>query len=70
MPLFKAAVEWAASRGCQQLKVETQNINYAGCRFYAKQGWVLGGINSFAYAECPDEVQLLWYKDIGTNSQT
>lgn len=66
--LFQAAEAWAASRGCRQLKVETQNINFAACRFYAKQGCVLGGINRFAYPEIPDEIQLLWYKEIGESA--
>ena len=60
--LFRAVEAWAAARGCGQLKIETQNINVPACRFYARQGCVLGAINRFAYPELPDEVQLLWYK--------
>ena len=60
--LFRAAEEWAAARGCNQLKIETQNVNVPACRFYARQGCVLGAINRFAYPEHPGEVQLLWYK--------
>ena len=62
--LFGAVEAWAAARGCRQLKIETQNINVPACRFYARQGCVLGAINRFAYRELPDEVQLLWYKTI------
>ena len=62
--LFRAAEAWAAARGCVQLKIETQNINVPACRFYARQGCVLGVINRFAYRELPDEVQLLWYKTL------
>lgn len=62
--LFTAAEAWALDRGCQQLKVETQNINVPACRFYARQGCVLRGVHRGAYAECPDEIQLLWYKDL------
>jgi GNAT superfamily N-acetyltransferase len=62
--LFHAAEAWAAARGCQQLKVETQNINLPACRFYARQGCVLGAIHRFAYPELPHEVQLLWYRDL------
>ena len=64
--LFHAAEVWATARGCRQLKVETQNINVAACRFYAQQGCVLGGIQRLAYPELPDEIQLLWYKDLAT----
>jgi GNAT superfamily N-acetyltransferase len=62
--LFAAVEEWAASRGCVRLKVETQNINLPACRFYAKQGCVLGSIHRFAYPEFPSESQLLWYKPL------
>jgi GNAT superfamily N-acetyltransferase len=62
--LFRAVEAWAAARGCLQLKIETQNINVPACRFYARQGCVLGAINRFAYRELPDEVQLLWYKTL------
>lgn len=62
--LFRAAEAWAAARGCGQLKIETQNINVPACRFYARQGCVLGAINRFAYRQLPDEVQLLWYKTL------
>jgi len=62
--LFRAAETWARARGCRQLKVESQNVNVAACRFYAKQGCVLGAIDRFAYADLPDEVQLLWYKNL------
>lgn len=62
--LFRAAEARARTEGSRQLKVETQNINVAACRFYAQQGCVLRAVNEKAYAEFPDEVQLLWYKDL------
>lgn len=62
--LFQAAEAWARSRGCRHLKVETQNINVGACRFYAHQGCVLKAVNRFAYPELPDEIQMLWYKDL------
>lgn len=62
--LFRAVETWAAARGCRQLKIETQNINVPACRFYQRQGCVLGGIHRSAYPEFPDEIQLLWYKDL------
>ena len=60
--LFQAAEDWAAARGCGWLKVETQNVNAAACRFYRKMGCTLGAIDRFAYPELPGEVQLLWWK--------
>jgi GNAT superfamily N-acetyltransferase len=62
--LFRAAEARAAARGCRQLKIETQNINLPACSFYARQGCELREINRFAYPQFPDEVQLLWYKEI------
>ena len=60
--LFSAAAEWAQSRGCRRLKIETQNINVAACEFYARMGCTLGAINRFAYVDLPQEAQLIWYK--------
>ena len=62
--LFQAAEAWAAAKGCRQLKVETQNVNVAACKFYTRQGCVLGAIHRLAYPELPDEVQMLWYKNL------
>lgn len=62
--LFSAACHWAQARGCRWLQAETQNINVSACRFYARQGCLLGSVAKFAYPLLPDEVQLVWYKDI------
>jgi len=65
--LFRHAAGWARSKGCRQMKVETQNTNVPACRFYASQRCVLGGINRFGYAACPavaHETMLLWYLDL------
>ena len=62
--LFRAATDWAVTNGYRLLKIETQNINVAGCRFYMQQGCVLGAAHPGAYQELPEEVQLLWYKDL------
>ena len=62
--LFAHAVEWARQKRCHLLKVETQNINVPACRFYARQGCELRGMNRYAYGEESDETQLLWYQDL------
>lgn len=62
--LLGAAEIWALARGCRQLKVETQNINVAACRFYERHGCVLRAAHGGAYPECPEEIQLLWYKEL------
>ena len=53
---------WADAHGATWLEVETQAINGPACRFYARHGFVLEAVNRGAYAELPDETQLLWYK--------
>jgi GNAT superfamily N-acetyltransferase len=64
LALFQAAEAWAIARGCRELKVETQNINVAACRFYAAMGCQLRVIRQSAYPQCPDEDQYLWYKPL------
>lgn len=62
--LFTHAAQWSRQRGCRMMKIETQNINIAACRFYAAQGCILGDIRRYAYHDIPavaDEVQLNWY---------
>lgn len=68
--LFAEASRWAIARGCRWLAVETQNVNVPACRFYASQGCVLGAIHRFAYPEFPDEVQMLWYKELAAGLST
>jgi GNAT superfamily N-acetyltransferase len=67
--LFRAAENWASARGCGWLKIETQNVNAAACRFYQKMGCTLGAIDRFAYPELPGEVQLLWWKALPAPSE-
>ena len=60
--LFQAAEDWARARSCHELRVETQNVNVAACRFYQRQGCVLHSVGVGAYPSLPDEVQLIWSK--------
>jgi GNAT superfamily N-acetyltransferase len=60
--LFQAAEAWAHAHGCRELKVETQNVNVAACRFYAAMGCELRAVREHAYPSCPGEAQFLWYK--------
>ena len=62
--LFNMAKEYAVNNGFKQLKVECQNTNPAAVNFYHKQGMILRAINEYAYPDCPNEVQLLWYLDL------
>jgi GNAT superfamily N-acetyltransferase len=67
--LFLAAEGWARAKGCRQLKVETQNINVAACRFYMRQGCALAAVDRLAYSELPDEIRLLWCKDLSDKAE-
>jgi len=62
--LFERVEAWAQLHGCRQLKIETQNTNVRACRFYERQGCQLREIHRAAYPELPEEIQLLWYKDL------
>lgn len=65
--LFNHAVNWSKKRGCQQLKVETQNVNVPACYFYEAQGCQLGSINRYGYFGHPasgNEVMFLWYLNL------
>ena len=65
--LFRHAAEWTRNRGCQQMKVETQNVNVPACHFYQRMGCSLGEIRRFGYAAVPavaKEVMLNWYLDL------
>lgn len=62
--LFRHTAKWARSKGCTQIKIETQNVNVPACKFYAKQGCHLGEINRYGYVGHPQvghEVMLIWY---------
>jgi GNAT superfamily N-acetyltransferase len=62
--LLERVEGWAQLHGCRQLKIETQNTNVRACRFYEQRGYELRAINRAAYPELPEEIQLLWYKDL------
>ncbi len=67
IPLFRRVADWSRSRGCRQLKVETQNVNVPACRFYRRMGCELGEIHRYGYAAVPavaHEVMLNWYLNL------
>jgi len=65
--LLAATEAWAYARGARVLEVETQQINVAACRFYARRGFELQGVNRDAYPDLRDEVQLLWRKRLAVS---
>lgn len=65
--LFDRALSAARKDGYRQMIIECQNNNVPACRFYRKQGAVLGKVDAYAYYSDPDirdEVQLIWYLDL------
>ncbi len=65
--LLEHATRWSHKRGCQELKIETQNVNVPACRLYAKLGCRLGSINRYGYAQdsaLSHEAMLVWYRDL------
>ena len=62
--LFHAAIAWAKERDIQMLKIETQNINVQACRFYQKMGCKLAAVNTRAYSDLPEEIQLIWLLEL------
>jgi len=62
--LIEHALRWARGRGVPGVMLETQNINVAACRLYARCGFVLGGFDSYLYrgvAPGTREIALFWY---------
>lgn len=65
--LFDMASACAREAGYRHMIIECQNNNVPACRFYRKQGAVLGKVDAYAYWDDPairSEVQLIWYLDL------
>ena len=65
--LLYAVEASARAGGARELKVETQNINVAACRFYESRGFKLRNASAGVYEGLPEEVQLLWYKSLDSS---
>ena len=68
--LLMAADAWATTRGCTRLEIETQQINVAACALYARHGCELRSVDPRAYADHPDEIQLIWSKPLGPDARS
>jgi GNAT superfamily N-acetyltransferase len=62
--LLEGAEHWVSEAGLGGLAIETQNINVPACRLYARRGYDLVAIQRFAYAGLPNEVRLIWHKQL------
>lgn len=61
--LLQQAAEWARNNNCIGLMLETQDVNVSACRFYAKNHFVIGGIDTMLYSKFPTahEIAIFWY---------
>lgn len=60
--LMHKAIEWAKNSDLKGLALETQDNNLLACRFYAKCGFVIGGVNTMLYRNFDnDEIAVFWY---------
>lgn len=61
--LIDAAAQWAKAGGMKGIMLEAQDVNLSACRFYARYGFALGGVDTMLYGNFPnkDEKALFWY---------
>ena len=62
--LFRRAAGRARERGAAWLVAETQDINVAACRFYARMGMRLTAFDPGVYPGLPDEARMIWRLDL------
>ncbi|WP_438434049.1 GNAT family N-acetyltransferase [Gorillibacterium sp. sgz500922] len=61
--LLTEAEEWAKQRNLIGMSLEAQDDNLGACRFYVKQGFLLGGVDTLKQSYNPNiETTLYWYK--------
>ena len=63
--LLEQAERWAREKGMKGFALEAQDVNLPASRFYQKQGFEIGGVNTRLYSNfphCQDEIAVFWYK--------
>ncbi|MGI2326786.1 GNAT family N-acetyltransferase [Planococcus sp. YIM B11945] len=61
--LLEAAAAWAQEQALIGLSLEAQNDNVIACRFYAREGFELGGADTLKQHANPNiDITLYWYK--------
>lgn len=61
--LLTKAEDWAKERNLLGISLEAQDDNLGACRFYVKQGFVLGGVDTLKQSYNPQiDATLYWYK--------
>ena len=66
--LLEEAVQWAKQNNHIGLMLETQDVNVSACRFYARNNFVIGGVDSMLYSKFPiaNEKAIFWYYKFST----
>lgn len=60
--LVEKARKWAVDRKLSGLALETQDNNLLACRFYQRQGFQIGGVNTLFYRNFNNpEIAIFWY---------
>lgn len=61
--LLNKAIEWAKENNFCGLMLETQDINVSACHFYAKNQFVIGGVDTMLYSNfsTANEMAIFWY---------
>ncbi|WP_336771940.1 GNAT family N-acetyltransferase [Paenibacillus sp. MMO-58] len=62
--LLEKAVEWAKQRNQIGLMLETQDVNLSACRFYARNNFTIGGVDTMLYSKfsAAHEKAVFWYR--------
>ncbi|MUT68555.1 GNAT family N-acetyltransferase [Paenibacillus sp. NEAU-GSW1] len=61
--LLEKAVQWAKQNNHIGLMLETQDVNVSACRFYARNNFIIGGVDRMLYSKFPtaNEKAIFWY---------
>lgn len=63
--LIEVAAKWAKQKDMKGLALEMQDTNLLAARFYRKNGFTIGGVNTRFYTNFDnDEIAVFWYKGI------
>lgn len=61
--LLNKAVEWAKNQQLGGLMLETQDVNVSACRFYERNEFVIGAVDTMIYSNLStaNEMAIFWY---------
>ncbi len=62
--IFQECITLARTKKSRFFKIETHSYNIPACKFYAKQGALLGNIEKMVYEENPHHYRMIWWVDM------